>query len=137
MHYKVDTVAFSGLLKWEYVEDLINNVRNSDSTWHYVYTQLENERGMLDANKAAYFIKDRMEEIRKLDEICGWFYVHTKESPSIIKIYHPRMSGGGCSIITPPPWIIIATERPENIADLESYKPVVKPKRKGIFKVFG
>jgi len=101
MHYKVDTVAFSGLLKWEYVNKLINDVRHSGSTWHYVYTQLEDMKDTVDADKAADFLKERMEEIRKLDEICGWFYVHTKEDPSIIKIYHPGMSGGSCSILLP------------------------------------
>lgn len=129
MPYKADAVAFSGLLKWEDVEKLIGDVKNSGSSWHYAYTQVDDEKGEMDAGKAADFLRDRMEEIKKLDKICGWFYVHTKENPSIIKIYHPRMSGGGCSISTPPPWIILSVEKPEDIADLESYKPVVKPKK--------
>ena len=134
MPYKVDTVAFSGLLKWEDVEKLIGEVKNSGSSWHYVYTQLDDEKAELGAGKAADFISERMEEIKKLDKICGWFYVHTKDEPSIIKIYHPRMSGGGCSLTTPPPWIIVSKEKSEDIADLESYKPVVKPAKKGLFK---
>ncbi|MHB1647048.1 MAG: hypothetical protein ACYCSW_11195 [bacterium] len=138
MPYKADTVAFSGLLQWEGVEKLIDDVRNSGSLWHYVYTQSDDEKGVLDSDKAADFLKERMEEIKKLDKICGWFYVHTKENPSIIKIYHPRMSGGGCSLSTPPPWIIMSVEKPEDIADLESYKPAIKPKKSGIFnKMFG
>ncbi|MCL4321576.1 MAG: hypothetical protein M0016_04390 [Deltaproteobacteria bacterium] len=134
MSYKVDTVAFSGLLRWEDVEKLISDVKDSGSSWHYVYTQLDDEKDKIDAGKAADFLKERMEEIKKIDKICGWFYVHTKENPSIIKIYHPRMSGGGCSLTTPPPWIIVSLEKPEDIADLESYKPIIKPKKKGIFK---
>ncbi len=134
MSYKVDTVAFSGLLKGEDVEKLISDVKDSGSSWHYVYTQLDDEKDKIDAGKAADFLKERMEEIKKIDKICGWFYVHTKENPSIIKIYHPRMSGGGCSLTTPPPWIIVSLEKPEDIADLESYKPIIKPKKKGIFK---
>ena len=134
MPYKVDTVAFSGLLKWEDVEKLIGEVKNSGSYWHYVYTQLDDGNVELSAGKAADFISERMEEIKKLDKICGWFYVHTKETPSIIKIYHPRMSGGGCSRITPPPWIIVSKEKPEDIADLESYKPVIKTAKKGLFR---
>ncbi len=134
MPYKVDTAAFSGLLKWEDVEKLIGEVKNSGSSWHYVYTQLDDEKAELGAGEAADFISERMEEIKKLDKICGWFYVHTKDEPSIIKIYHPRMSGGGCSLTTPPPWIIVSKEKPEDIADLESYKPVVKPAKKGLFK---
>jgi hypoxanthine phosphoribosyltransferase len=138
MPYKADTVAFSGLLQWEDVEKLIDDVRNSGSKWHYVYTQLDDEKAEIDSGNAADFLKERMEEIKKIDKICGWFYVHTKENPSIIKIYHPRMSGGGCSLFTPPPWIIMSVEKPENIADLESYKPVIKPKKSGIFnKMFG
>jgi hypothetical protein len=134
MPYKVDTVAFSGLLKWEDVEKLIGEVKNSGSPWHYVYTQVDDEKAELDAGEAADFISERMEEIKKLDKICGWFYVHTKDEPSIIKIYHPRMSGGGCSISTPPPWIIVSKEKPEDIADIESYKPAIKPVKKGLFK---
>lgn len=137
MPYKVDTVAFSGLLRWEDVEKLISDVKNSGSSWHYVYTQLDDEKDKIDAGKAADFLKERMEEIKKIDKICGWFYVHTKENPSIIKIYHPRMSGGGCSLTTPPPWIIVSVENPEDIADLESYKPIIKPKKNGILKIFG
>ncbi|MFW0884248.1 hypothetical protein ACMCNP_04220 [Candidatus Acidulodesulfobacterium sp. H_13] len=138
MPYKVDTVAFSGLLKWEEVENLVGHVRNSDSLWNYAYTQLGDERGELDSDKAAEFIKKRMEEIRKLDEICGWFYVHMKENPSIIKVYHPSLSCGFCSMANPLPWIIISTEKLEDIADLESYKPIEKTKKnKGIFKIFG
>lgn len=128
MPYKIDTLSFSGLLKWDDVEKLIEDVKNSNSSWHYVYTQLEGEKAELDANKAADFIEERMKEIKKLDEICGWFYVHTKENPTIIKIYHPRMSGGGCSTSTPPPWIIISIEKPEDIANMEAYKPVIKHK---------
>ncbi|MHB1661879.1 MAG: hypothetical protein ACYCSQ_05880 [bacterium] len=135
MPYKVDTVPFSCLLRWEGVEKLIDDIRNSGSSWHYVYTQLDDEKGELDSGKAADFLKDRMEEIKKLDKICGWFYVHTKENPSIIKIYHPRMSGGGCSLTTPPPWIIVSIEKPEDIADLASYKPLVKPKKSRIFNI--
>jgi hypothetical protein len=86
MPYKVDTVPFSGLLRWEDVEKLISNVKDSGSSWHYVYTQLDEEKDKIDAGKAAGFLKERMEEIKKLDKICGWFYVHTKEAPSIMKI---------------------------------------------------
>lgn len=136
MPYKVDTVPFSGLLKWEEVEKLVSDVKNSGSPWHYVYTQLDNGSAEIGAGGAADFIGERMEEIKKIDKICGWFYVHTKENPSIIKIYHPRMSGGGCAITTPPPWIIVSIEKPEEIADLKSYKPIIKSK-KGIFKLFG
>ena len=131
----MSTLSFSGLLNWDDVEKLIENVRNSNSSWHYVYTQLEDEKAELDAGRAANFLKERMDEIKKLDKICGWFYVHTKENPSVIKIYHPRMSGGGCSISTPPPWIIISIEKPEDIADLEAYKPVIKREKSAIFKL--
>ncbi len=130
MFYKADMVAFSGLLQWEAVEKLIEDVKNSGSRWHYVYTQTDDEKGEMDADAAALFLKERMDEIKNLDKICGWFYVHTKDEPSIIKIYHPRMSGGGCSLTTPPPWIIVSKEKPEDIADLESYKPVIKPAKK-------
>jgi hypothetical protein len=134
MPYKADTVSFSGLLRWEDVEKLIENVKNSGAQWHYVYTQVDDEKGEIDTDRAAGFLNERMNEIKKLDKICGWFYVHTKEEPSIIKIYHPKMSGGGCSLTTPPPWIIVSKEKPEDIADLESYKPVVKPAKKRLFK---
>ena len=45
MPYKADTVAFSGLLQWEDVEKLIEDVKNSGSKWHYVYTQTDDEKG--------------------------------------------------------------------------------------------
>ncbi len=134
MSYKIDSLTFSGLLHWEDVEKLIDDVKNSGEQWHYVYTQVDDEKGEMDASKAADFLKNIMDEIKKIDKICGWFYVHTKERPSIIKIYHPRMSGGGCSLTTPPPWIIVSKEKPESIADIASYKPVVKPPKKGLFK---
>ncbi len=133
MSYKADTVAFSGLLEWDDVEQLINRVKNSMEQWSFVYTQDEDEKGEMNADSAADFLRARMSELKKLDKICGWFYVHTKEEPSIIKIYHPRMSGGGCSRTTPPPWIIVSKEKPESIADLESYKPVIKMPKKGLF----
>jgi len=37
-------------------------------------------------------------------------------------------------LTTPPPWIIVSIEKPEDIADLESYKPAIKPAKKGLFK---
>ena len=92
----------------------------------------------LDHHFSAIFLKERSDEIRALDEVCGWFYVHTSDNPDTIKIYHPKMSGGSsCSIITPPPWIVVSIEQPEDIADLESYKPVIKKGKKGILKYFG
>jgi hypothetical protein len=67
MPYKVDTVAFSGLLRWEDVEKLISDVKNSGSSWYYVYTQLDDEKAEINAGKAADFLKERMGEIKKLD----------------------------------------------------------------------
>lgn len=127
--YTIDTLSFSGLLKWEDVEKLTVAVKKTGKEWNYIYTQEENKNGRLNPEEAETFLNERMLEIRKIDEVCGWFYVHTKENPDIIKIYHPRMSGGGCSLTTPPPWIIMSIDKPEDIANLDSYKPVIKQKR--------
>ena len=39
----------------------------------------------------------------------------------------------GCSLTTPPPWIIVSKEKPEDISDIESYKPVIKHQRSDIY----
>ncbi len=134
--YKIDSLYFSGLLKWTDVEKLVDEIKISKSPWHYVYTQEDDESTNLEPAEAAAFLSKIMDEIKKLDKICGWFYVHTKENPGVIKIYHPKMSGGGCSLFTPPPWIIMSIEKPEDIADLESYKPIIKIKKKGLGRLF-
>jgi hypothetical protein len=136
--WKIDTLSFSGLLKWEQIDFLVERVKNSNKNWYYNYTQLDEPTVELSAEEAGIFLKERSDEIRALDEVCGWFYVHTSDNPDTIKIYHPKMSGGSsCSIITPPPWIVVSIEQPEDIADLESYKPVIKKGKKGILKYFG
>ncbi|MHB1646759.1 MAG: hypothetical protein EVG15_01000 [Candidatus Acididesulfobacter diazotrophicus] len=135
--WKIDTLSFSGLLKWEQIDLLVEKVKNSNEKWYYNYTQIDNPTTEMTAEEAGNFLNERSSEIKELDKICGWFYVYTMDNPEIIKIYHPRMSGGSsCSIITPPPWIIVSIEKPEEIANIESYKPVIKKSKKGIFRYF-
>ncbi len=125
----------TGLLQWERVEELIENIR-SLGPW-YIHSPHQGMESLFVAGggEAAAFLFERSEEIKTRQSGAGWIYVHTPDSPSWIKIYDPFKCGSSCSTTTPPAWWEMKLEDPREDIPPEPQIPEKKSLRSW-FKTF-
>ncbi|MBI5815518.1 MAG: hypothetical protein HZB29_07890 [Nitrospinae bacterium] len=89
----------------------------------------------IDAGKAAELLRGLHAEVkarRMINIAYPYTYVHTPESPRMIKTYDPSSCGGGCSATaSPDPWWVLSRVKP-SAGEIESLKKKKPEERKGL-----
>lgn len=66
-------------------------------------------------------LRDEIKLKKLLSGAIPYTYVHTPDSPKMIKLYDPLKCGSSCSAGSPEPWWIFSTVEPEE-GELETIK---------------
>lgn len=110
--YQMYRGSFTGLRRWQDLEEFWQILRNkADQDW-YVYAIGEAlPENPLSGEKLGEFIDEIDVLLRKEhgEEYCGIVYVDNRTDPSFIKIYDPNNLGVTCGFSQNPPlpgWII-------------------------------
>lgn len=111
LYLKTFKGGFSGILRWQQLDQLWENILTSKKTW-YVYAVGEAPpETALTREKLTVFLTELDSLLRKEhdEDYCGVVYVDDKEAPSFIKVFDPNNLGSSCSTSTIallPAWII-------------------------------
>jgi len=110
--YKVYKGNFSGILRWEQLDDLwLQVTKNKEMPW-FVYAVGEappNKPVTID--EVEHFIQEVDQLLRREhdEEYCGIVYANNIEEPTFIKIFDPSNLGSACGSSDTPPlpgWIL-------------------------------
>lgn len=102
---------FSGVLRWEQLEELWATVNASDRAWYVNAPGHELSDEPLSAEALAHFLAELTTLLRKDhdEDYCGIVYVDDVSEPSMIKVYDPNNLGSVCGSSgkrTLPGWVL-------------------------------
>ena len=104
--------TFSGIMRWEQLDDLWQRVRDDAAgAWYLYAVGDEPPTETVSENEVARFIDQVDELLRKEHEedYCGIVYVDDTSAPSFVKIFDPNNLGVSCGYSDNPPlpgWIL-------------------------------
>ena len=106
---------FSGVLRWEQLDNLWKTVRNNTQKEWYLYAigdaPPEQISSFIDVLKFVQEIDSLLRQEHK-EDYCGVVYVDDFETPTMIKIFDPNNLGVSCGFSDNPPlpgWIMSLT----------------------------
>lgn len=98
--------SFRGVLRWEQLADLWENVRRRSRAGWYAYTVGEPPpRAPLSPEGLEGFLRDVDQLLRREhdEDYCGIVYADDLDRPSFVKIFNPRNLGVVCGFSEHPP----------------------------------
>lgn len=103
--------CFSGLLKWQGVEELWAMLKSDPDGWYVFDPSQDAPQTPLASNDFQQFLgeAERMVNTRRDRPSCGSVYVDDMERPTYIKIFDPAKLGSSCSCSGEPVlprWIV-------------------------------
>jgi hypothetical protein len=104
--------TFSGIMRWEQLDDLWQRVRDDAAGAWYLYAVGDAPpTETVSENEVVHFIDHVDELLRKEHEedYCGIVYVDDTSAPSFVKIFDPNNLGVSCGYSDNPPlpgWIL-------------------------------
>lgn len=119
---------FSGLLQWEDMSTLWEQLKASPEGWYVFDTLQAPPQSPVSSSELQELLNEIEVFTRKRHrhEYCGFIYVDDRNSPGFIKIFDPRKMGSSCGCsdeLILPRWII-SRARPDAL-------PEPEPKKKG------
>ena len=104
--------SFSGVLRWENLDELWQRLREDAAGGWYLYAVGEPPPSeTIGADELTHFIRQVDELIRREhgEDYCGIVYVDDASAPSFVKIFDPNNLGVSCGYSDNPPlpgWIL-------------------------------
>ena len=119
--------SFSGVLRWEQLDELWDRVRTEAADDWYLYAVGETPHAeTVNSEVVNRFIDEVDQLLRKehAEDYCGIVYVDDREAPRFIKIFDPHNLGVSCGYSDNPPlpgWIL------SKFAPVDLQAPVQQP----------
>ena len=130
--------SFSGIMRWEQLDELWQRVRDDAAGAWYLYAVGEEPPvETVSENQVVHFINQMDELLRKEHEedYCGIVYVDDVSVPSFVKIFDPNNLGVSCGYSDNPPlpgWILSKLQP----ADLQVQTPLPGNRRRWWQRLF-
>ena len=130
--------AFSGILRWNQLDEFWNTLREqADKQW-YIYAIGETPPEQPSSQEQLTTFIDEIDKLLRSEhkeDYCGIVYVDNRQAPTFVKIYDPNNLGVVCGFSDNPPlpgWIL-SLEKP---IDLEAALPPPGNRRRWWQKLF-
>ncbi|VAW95298.1 hypothetical protein MNBD_GAMMA22-28 [hydrothermal vent metagenome] len=111
--------CFTNMLRWPQLEQLWQVVAQQQKSWYLYTTNKPAPVSYATHDELVAYIKQVDLQIREQHkyDYCGIVYADEPESPSLIKIYHPKNLGASCgsSGNKPIPGWILSTIKPVDL----------------------
>jgi len=103
--------SFSNMLRWEQLDNLWSQVRQSRQAWHIYAVGEAPPEQTVSAEQLKLFLTEITALLREehQEDYCGIVYTNDKNNPTFIKIYDPNNLGVVCGFSSNPPlpgWIL-------------------------------
>lgn len=106
---------FIGIMQWDDCNALLQKLIDQPDGWYFYNTLNSAPNRIIDANVFTENI-NRIKEIltnEHQERYCGIVYTNDLESPSFVKIFHPKNIGKSCGSSEQPPipqWLLSKTK---------------------------
>ena len=111
-YYQKFSGSFSGILRWNQLDELWKILKDTQSDDWYIYAvgEIPPEKTSTYADMQTFTLGvDKLLRQEHDESYCGIVYVDNKNEPSFIKIFDPNNLGTSCSTGLAPPlpaWIL-------------------------------
>ncbi len=111
-YFKIFSGAFSGVLRWEQLDELWQRVRQDAGDWYIYAVGDAPPTSPASSEQLHQFIPEIDALLHKEhdEDYCGIVYADNREAPRFIKIFDPNNIGTSCSSGHHPPplpgWIL-------------------------------
>jgi len=130
--------TFSGVLRWEQLDDLWQRIRADAGGGWYIYAVGEAPPVETSTGEAVLHFIDEVDVLLRREhgeDYCGIVYVDDRQAPAFVKIFDPNNLGVSCGYSDNPPlpgWIL-SRLRP---ADLQAPVPLPGNRRRWWQRLF-